>query len=557
MFKKILDFKNPYFYLIVILLLASILRFYNLSSIPVSLYWDEAAQGYNAYSILKTGSDEYGSFLPVLFRSFDDYKLPANIYLSTIPVALFGLNEFSTRFISAFLGTSTVLFVYFLVLEFLSFDARISPWRKKIVGLTTALLLAISPWHLQFSRGAFEANVGLFFIVLSIFLFLKGLKKNTYLVFSFLLFAISFYTYRSIHVFVPLLLFGLIFSFRKELLKQKKAFVLSLVVFFIVLFPLLPQLFTAGGLTRANQVSILNNVDFQNTMFDGAKQIEKSGNDILSRIFYNRRIIFVGQLVKNYVPNFSLDFLFVHGDANPRHGTLGMGLLYVWELPFLLIGFFYLFRSPSVIRNLIFWWILIAAIPSALSIPSPHALRSLNMIPPLYLVISLGIVNTFYLLKRPHRTILGILICLVALFFFVRYVNLYYNMSATVRSSAWADGYKQLAEYVCLNESKYEKVVISGHYWKPYIYMLLFKQYDPKLYQQSGSSWGYDKYIFGGTGWGGETELKDVDLREIANSKKVLVVLSPEEYEGQSGKINKITEISNHNNELMFIIGEL
>lgn len=557
MLRKFLNLKNRYFYLLLILLVAIVLRFCDLSNIPVSLYWDEAAQGYNAYSILKTGSDEYGNFLPILFRSFDDYKLPANIYLTTIPVFIFGLNEFSTRFISAFLGTSTVLLVYFLVSEFLSFEANISSGRKKTVALTAAFLLAFSPWHLQFSRGAFEANVGLFFVVLSAWLFLRGLKRNIYLVFSFLCFALSFYTYRSLHVFVPLLLLGLVFSFRKELLRQKKWFAVSLVLFCITLSPLLPQLFTSGGLTRANQVSILNNVDFQNTMFDGAKQIEKSGNDVLSRIFYNRRLIFISQLVKNYVPNFSLDFLFVHGDANPRHGTLGMGLLYLWELPFLLIGLFYVFSLTPRVRNLILWWALIAAIPSALSIPSPHALRSLNMLPSLYFIVSLGIVSVFYIVSKSQRVIFGIVLGVIVVFFFVRYINLYYIISSNTRSSAWADGYKQLAEYVFLNESKYEKVVISGHYWKPYIYMVLYKKYDPKLYQRSGSSWGYDKYIFGGTGWGGEMELKDVDLGKIANSKKVLVALSPEEYEGQKGKIHKITEINNHNNELMFIVGEL
>ena len=41
-----------------------------------------------AYSILKTGRDEYGSPFPLLFRSFDDYKAPIPVYL-LVPVFKF------------------------------------------------------------------------------------------------------------------------------------------------------------------------------------------------------------------------------------------------------------------------------------------------------------------------------------------------------------------------------------------------------------------------------------------------------------------------------------
>ena len=48
--------------LLVILLLALVIRVWNLNTIPPHLTPDEAALGYNAYSILKTGKDEYGNF---------------------------------------------------------------------------------------------------------------------------------------------------------------------------------------------------------------------------------------------------------------------------------------------------------------------------------------------------------------------------------------------------------------------------------------------------------------------------------------------------------------
>ena len=75
-----------------IVLLAIFLRFYQLGKNPPHLNWDEAALGYNAYSLLSTGRDEYGKSFPLSFRSFDDYKPPLYVYLTIPSVAVFGLN---------------------------------------------------------------------------------------------------------------------------------------------------------------------------------------------------------------------------------------------------------------------------------------------------------------------------------------------------------------------------------------------------------------------------------------------------------------------------------
>src|SRR4030067_954837 len=133
------------FLLIIIVILAAILRFWQLGQNPPSLDWDEAAHGYNAYSILKTGRDEYGYKFPLYFRSFDDYKPPIYTYLVVPSVALFGLNDFAVRFPSATLGVVAVIFCYFMVFEL---------FKNKPVALLASLFLAISPWHLQFSRVA-------------------------------------------------------------------------------------------------------------------------------------------------------------------------------------------------------------------------------------------------------------------------------------------------------------------------------------------------------------------------------------------------------------------
>ena len=106
--------------LAIILLVAATLRFYKLGAVPTSLNADEAAIGYNAFSILKTGKDEYGKKFPLLFQSFDDFKMPVYIYLSVPGIAVFGLNDFSVRLPSALLGILTVGVTCFLVVALFS-----------------------------------------------------------------------------------------------------------------------------------------------------------------------------------------------------------------------------------------------------------------------------------------------------------------------------------------------------------------------------------------------------------------------------------------------------
>ena len=101
--------------LIAIILLAAILRFYKLAEVPPSLYWDEASLGYNAYSILKTGHDEHGVFLPITnFAAFGDYKPPGYVYMTVPSIALLGLSELAVRFPSALFGTLTVFLTYLI-----------------------------------------------------------------------------------------------------------------------------------------------------------------------------------------------------------------------------------------------------------------------------------------------------------------------------------------------------------------------------------------------------------------------------------------------------------
>jgi len=165
--------------LVGILLIASFLRLYTLSEIPNGLYVDEAEIGYNAYSILQTGKDEFGKSFPLFIRSFNVYAPPLYMYLTTIPIYLFGLSIFSARFVSAISGVITTFLIYFIF-------KKISP--KKYFPLLGAFLFAISPWSIFFSRGAFEANFALCILSFAIYFLVYAKERPRYFLYSFLFF---------------------------------------------------------------------------------------------------------------------------------------------------------------------------------------------------------------------------------------------------------------------------------------------------------------------------------------------------------------------------------
>ncbi len=182
-FKKII--------LILILVLGFFLRVYKVDQVPPSLTWDEAALGYNAYSILQTGRDEYGNFLPLIFKSFGDYKPGLYVYLTVPFVAIFGLNELAVRLPSIILGSLIPLLAFLLIRKiFQSEDLKLP--------LVTASLLAISPWAIHFSRGGWETNVAFFEILLAPYSMFKAKEgKKNYLILSVLLFSASIFSYLS------------------------------------------------------------------------------------------------------------------------------------------------------------------------------------------------------------------------------------------------------------------------------------------------------------------------------------------------------------------------
>ncbi len=122
--------------IILILLLSLILRVWKLDSVPVSLFGDELDVGYHAYSILKTGRDYSGNFMPLHFKSLAEWRTPLYLYSSVPTVAIFGISPWGVRLPAAIFGILGVFAIYLLTKQITN---------NKIIALLSALFLAISP----------------------------------------------------------------------------------------------------------------------------------------------------------------------------------------------------------------------------------------------------------------------------------------------------------------------------------------------------------------------------------------------------------------------------
>lgn len=475
--------------LLSIVIFAGILRFINIGVNPPSLTWDEVALGYNAYAIGVDGKDEFGKFLPITYlESFGDYKPPMYTYLSVVPVKLFGLNEFSTRFASAFFGVLTVLLAYFVTKEIFYEKSQKEEGKRKLeaISLITAFILCISPWHTLLSRAAFEANIATFFIVCGVLCFLLALRKYPYLlIVSLLSFVFSMYTFNTARIVSPLLVIGFFLVKRKQLWQIKKSFILACVIAGIVVLPLLIFLRTPQAQLRFKEVNIFTD----SSVVERANQeIANDNNALWSKIIHNRRLAFSVEYLKHYFDNLSPSFLFVKGDGNIKFSTQDVGQMFLWEAPFLIYGMLLVFRKRRGNWWIIPYWLIVGIIPAATARETPHALRIEAILPTLQIFTSVGFVTFLIWLFKASinnkvKKVVAAFIGIIILITFVYYIHGYYTYYPKEFSSDWQYGYKQAVEYAKANEDTYDKVFLSDALGRPYAYALFYKQYDPKLFR--------------------------------------------------------------------------
>jgi 4-amino-4-deoxy-L-arabinose transferase-like glycosyltransferase len=510
-----------------ILVLAFFLRIVGIDKFPVGFTPDEASFGYDAYSILKTGKDQWGKPFPLMLESFGDYKSPLYSYLTIPFMAVFGLNKFAVRLPNAVLGTAAVFITYLLARQLFSkkksFDFFILNFE---FGEIAAFLLAISPWHIMMSRGAFEANLTTFFLPLAIYLFLKGLKDHKFLVWSAIVFGLNLFTYHSAKLVTPLVVVLLIFLFRKELAKIEKKQIWISGFIFLVFLILTGYIFFSGAATRAQDVSI-----FRGALEEQAPKrlaaIESGMDPFLARLIHNKYLTVGRRFLNNYFQYFSFKFLFTDGPAEATYGMIpGRGVLYWFELPFLIGLLIYLVREKKKRPILlIIAWLLLAPIPAALATGRGYAgNRAVVMLPALQIVLAIGVLQVTKILKNKY---LLIAYFFASLIFFVLFLKDYFVQSPEKTAKEMLYGNLEAAYWIKDNVVNRE-IVVSRKLSEPHIYIAFANKWNPGEYQKFTKTWKYKDQELGWVDQQPEYNLgnytfKNIDWKKDSQTNNLLV----------------------------------
>lgn len=480
-----------------IIILAILLRFFYLEKIPNGLYSDEAVFGYNAYSILKTGKDEYGNIMPLAFKSFGDYKAPLYIYFLIPFIRIFGLSETGVRVPSALLGVGLVILIYFLVKQISSNNSFV---------LLSTYLVAVSPLSLQFNRMAHENNLVAFLVAAGILFFILSFKTANYIFISFLAFAASIYTYHDARVLVPLLLLLLFYTYRQHLWQTKVRVLTGFIIFLALLIPLLSLFGNEAIWSRPKNTIIFSDLGLILTI-NNERGEDKAANYFAPFLFHNKIFSFTKILLQNYLTHFSPDFLFFSGDKVKIYNTVGSGILYLAEMPFFLFGLYFLLQKNFSHRAIIFSTLLLSPIPAALTKYVPSASRILSILPALSIIPAAGLVLSIKYFKNYSERIVYLVLISILFTINVSYYLHYYYINTPVRyASDWHYGMREVIGKVNELQNRYKNIWFSKNVWG-YIYPLFYLRYPPDKYQtqaklsplnEFGFGWidAFDKYIF-------------------------------------------------------------
>ena len=519
--------------LVCILLLGIFFRTYQISSNPPSLNWDEVSIGYNAFSILNTGKDEFGNRFPLYFRSLDDYKMPVYVYATVIAEAVFGLTDFAVRVTSLVAGILLIYFIYILALEL---------FVNRVIALCSAAVLAIFPWNIEFSRMASEANVALLFCVLGIIAFLKGVKGSRwFIILSICSFGLSAYTYLSFRIISPIVGLGLVILY-SEIFKRNKR---------LLMFVLMPAIFL-GALLLRDSLSPDVRIRFSGTNFLShsselieineaeMKQDGKLGINIPRRIIHDSPYISNLRIISRaYLSHFSFEFL-LFGDGHKQESSIFSGLMYMWMVPFVLYGLFRLFcQFGSKVYWIVLLLFFVPPIPASLTWDVPHAIRTIGLTIPFSLMTGMGLyyfIQRLFYQKSLYASVSILLLMSVILFGEVYiFYHQYYIHVPVERSHHWQYSRKDMTQYLESVKHKYNKIIISTELEWPYAFMLYYSKYDPVKYLSQGGTksggWDsqentYDKY-----------EFRRIDYDRDSLLPNVLMVGTPDDFSKRNGFI--------------------
>lgn len=475
------------------------LRVFRLDRVPPGLHPDEACDGYDAYSILTTGRDHHGNFLPLVFQGFNDYRMPLFDYSLVPLVAVFGLRPATVRLGAAIWGVADLAAITIL-------GGLLLGWPG---AAAAAVLGALSPWHLPLSRYGIEATAASATVCLAMVCFFLWLdrRRDRWLLLSGLLFGLSLYSYSITKAFAPLMigLLGLLYWRELKRVAAKAFGSLAIVLLLAIPQVVFVLLHPAQMQARLRQTLIFNYMSRHNQ--------------------YSSLAARLGNVGASWMSYFTPGYLFFTGDRGD-HWTLihppGFGQLLPEQFPLIALALIALVGARHrKLGILLIGWLALAALPAALTVPSgiwqpepgaaptpwillDHSLPNVPLIPslvlahpdsrhdvlsiaPWILVSSLGFVALLDFAARSVtlRTAAVSLLLIGVVFHGGRFLHSYFHTYPAVAAPYFHYGMERVVQAIQKLDDGHEPVVITDLINSPYIYVLFFVRYPPERFQRA------------------------------------------------------------------------
>ena len=171
-------------------------RLVKFGSIPPGLNQDEAALGYDSFSVLHHGIDRNGFHNPVVFVSWGSGSPALPGYLALPFYLLFGLSTPALRAVNLLAG----------ILSLIAFYALVRMTGDKTLALIATFLLAISPWHIMISRWGLDSNLLPALFLLGVLFLCRGWNGGWSLILAGVFFGLTLWAYGTAYVVTPLFL---------------------------------------------------------------------------------------------------------------------------------------------------------------------------------------------------------------------------------------------------------------------------------------------------------------------------------------------------------------
>ena len=457
-----------------------VLHLYGLTSSPPGFYVDEASIGYNAYAITIDGRDQNGESWPLFFQAFGGQENPVIVYLIAGAMWLFEPSVGIVRLVPSLISVVTAV-----VLGRLAY--RI--FRDRWLGLATFVVAGTLPWLFVIGRIGFEASA--LPAVLGLFLLAwwnvdqersRPRRQLLMAVLAGLSLGVAIYAYTTARLLVLILVAVLWVAYLGEWRWWWRPLVATSLTALAGYLPLAGWSLQHPGLltARFNSLSILCQPVSSCTV-----NPEIVGNTDDGRFF---PLVVAERLLRVYLSGWRPSFLFYTGDPWGRHVTGHGGMLYVTLAPFLVVGAVAVggrWREPF--WRLISLGALLGGLPAALTLNFGHALRTIDVVPFLIIIMALGAAELLRLMSG-QRWIAAALSAAILVEMGAFMTD--YFIAYPVRQAVWFDSGLETAIAGAQRTPHQGPVVLSDHIDQPAIMFAFFSQENPKAYRANGIAGG-------------------------------------------------------------------